>query len=208
MKKKFFFVLILVIVFVSFLMIVKIKNKNDRVKNENNKITVSTRHSWMIGYASIYDITKASDLIAIIQVKNTNGTDGDSNISFLTYDAEIIDSIYGCKDGDVISIYATANMEEDPIPEPEQEFLVFTKKNEDGTYTILGGPQGRMKYQDGKLTSQLVINEQKNQVRYNQQNNHEDQDSSNVEEHSQIELEVDNEDAETIINKIKGAIEN
>ena len=34
-----------------------------------------------------------------------------------------------------------------------QQFLIFAQKNKDGTYSILGGPQGRFEYKNGLLNS-------------------------------------------------------
>ena len=47
---------------------------------------------------------------------------------------------------------------DDPLLVPGQEFLVFTQKNDDGTYSILGGPAGRLEHKDGKLNSMQLVN--------------------------------------------------
>lgn len=44
-------------------------------------------------------------------------------------------------------------MEEDPLMKSNEEFLLFARENDDGTFTILGGPQGRFIYDNGRLTS-------------------------------------------------------
>lgn len=43
-----------------------------------------------------------------------------------------------------------------------EKYLIFAKKNDDGTYTTLSGTQGRMKYNNGKINSFKFANRKSN----------------------------------------------
>lgn len=105
-------------------------------------------------------------------------------------------SIYNSNENQVFSIYMTGGkiqdkiveVKDDPLLNAGDKVLVFCKKNSDGTYHILGGPQGRLVYENGKFNSLNVVN-----TRVKQSNT-----SSNI--------VIENEDAATLINEIKGYI--
>ena len=73
----------------------------------------------------------------------------------------VTEAVYGCEDKQIIRItmqggrakYAICIVPTDPLMEPGQEFLIFANKNEDGTYSILNGEEGRFLYEDGLLTA-------------------------------------------------------
>lgn len=149
--------------------------------------------SWSYNYADIEDIAGDSDLIALIHVNKLLSKKQDSGLPFSTFEVEVIEAVYGCEAGDKISIYMTGGytgdkrieIRDDPILEKGQEFLVFTKKNEDGTYRILSGPQGRLEYKDGKLNSLQYVNDRVKQ--YN----------------AGMNISVQNQEAEALMDKIR-----
>ena len=73
----------------------------------------------------------------------------------------VTEAVYGCEDKQTIRItmqggrakYAICIVPTDPLMEHGQEFLIFANKNEDGTYSILKGEEGRFLYEDGLLTA-------------------------------------------------------
>lgn len=149
--------------------------------------------SWSYNYADIKEITKASDLIALVRVNKLISEIEEYGLPFSTFEVEVIEPVYGCELGDNISIYMTGGhdenrkleIEDDPLLESGQEFLVFLQHNQDGTYTILGGPQGRLEYKDKRLNSMQYVNDRLKQY------------------HSGMNINIQEEDAELFINDIK-----
>ena len=123
--------------------------------------TIFLSASWAMAYSGIEDLTDSSDLIAIIKVNAVEKEYEISNVPLTQYNATVLSAEYNCNDGDNIIITMTGvnnkekhvEIKDDPLLEKGQEFLIFAQKNTDGTYSILGGPQGRLKYNNGKLTS-------------------------------------------------------
>lgn len=153
--------------------------------------------SWDYNYADINEISKASDLIALIRVNKQISEVEKNKLPFSIFEVEVIEPVYGCDVGDTISIYMTGGningkkleIEDDPLLEKGQEFLVFTQKNNDGTYKILSGPQGRLEYKDKKLNSLQVVND-----RVKQSN-------------KSMNIKIENKDSELLINEIKKIVE-
>ena len=127
-------------------------------KDEPEKVYMSA--SWIYGYADVEDLTGHSDLIALVKV-NKLSQNIEGRVPASIYDVTVMDGILGCNQDDVISVYMTGGksgnqifeIKSDPLMEKGQEFLIFAQKNQDGTYTILGGPQGRLVYSNGMLNS-------------------------------------------------------
>lgn len=171
-------------------LVVFITYANKRTKPE--KVSFLSA-SWAQNYADINEITKDSDLIALIHVNDLLSEEQDDNLPFSIFEVEVIEAVYGCETGDKISIYMTGGnigekrfeIRDDPLLEKGQEFLVFTKKNEDGTYRILSGPQGRLEYKDGVLNSLQFVNDRVKQ--YN----------------TSMNICVQNQDAKTLMNDIR-----
>lgn len=206
MKKAIFLSVMITSILVFLLVLKGIQTKDENLKMEDkNNITSLTFYSWTYGYGSIHEITKASDFIAIIYVKDMNEGDEKDTLSFPVFNAKVIEPIYGCQEDDMISIVTTLNMKDDPPLELKKEYLIFTQKNEDGTYSILGGPQGRMQYENGKLTSMLVINKQNKEE---QQDIQENLDGNHDDENKELDLNIKNKDAKSVIRQIKESLKN
>lgn len=117
--------------------------------------------SWTYGYSDVQELTRNSDVIAYIEVDSPVETKG-GMVPATYFDVTVTDGIYGCTEGDVLRIYMTGGMDQngdylvvdvDPLMKKGQEFLIFAVRNSTGTYTVLGGPQGRFEYRDGLLNS-------------------------------------------------------
>lgn len=124
--------------------------------------------SWGYNYRDIEEIAKASDLIALVHVNGVENTFIENEIPYTTFSVSVITPIYNTNKDDEFIIYMTGGETEkqilefadDPLLQKNDEILVFCKKNTDGTYRIISGPQGRLIYENGKLNSLNVINEQ------------------------------------------------
>lgn len=127
-------------------------------RNQPEKVYMSA--SWMYGYADVEDLADNSDLIALVHV-NRLSQSIDGRVPASIYEVTVLDGILGCEKGDILSVYMTGGrkgdqifeIKSDPLMKKGQEFLIFAGKNQDGTCTVLGGPQGRLVYSKGMLNS-------------------------------------------------------
>ena len=124
--------------------------------------------SWSKGYANLEELTQDSDLIAIISVKGIAEERLNKDLPSTIFTARVEKAISQGKVEEEILIYMTGGTKDgkqieiidDPLMKAGEAYLVFCQKNADGTYTVLGGPQGRFVYDDGTLTSLHLANEQ------------------------------------------------
>lgn len=166
--------------------------------NKGNQEVSYLSASWNYNYNDIQEISTDSDLIAIVQVNKLISESQEVGIPYSTFEVEVIDPVYGCEKGETFPLYMTGSENDkkkieiidDPLLEVGQEFLIFTKKNEDGTYKILSGPQGRLEYKDGKLNSLQFVN-------------------SNVRENNTyMNIKIKNVEADTLTKEIKDIMKN
>ena len=54
----------------------------------------------------------------------------------------------------------TVELSDDPLMSIGDSFLVFARKNDDGTYTVLSGPQGRFVIEDDCVYSLNAVDKQ------------------------------------------------
>lgn len=128
--------------------------------NSNDKEVVKLSASWSYRYSDFKEITAESDLIALIKVDGLAELHSDQNTPMSVYNVKVIEPVYNI-DADNFKIKMTGaetddmiyEIDDDPLLKKDEEFLVFCKSNEDGSYRIIGGPQGRFTYTDGKLNS-------------------------------------------------------
>ncbi len=154
--------------------------------------------SWEYNYGDINEISNASDLIALIRVIKLIDVEQRVGLVYSTFEVEVIKPVYGCEAGDKISIFMTGGKTDyrilevidDPLLVSDQEFLVFTRKNDSGTYTILGGPAGRLEHKDGKLNSLQLVNPR---VKTN---------------NSSMNIKIENYDADQLISEIQKLLSN
>ena len=152
MKKKILILAGIIILVIAAVVCIWVK------KNQPEKVYMSA--SWMCGYANVESLAEDSDLIALIHV-NKLSKSMEGSIPASVYEATVMDGIWGCEKGESLLIYMTGGkmgkqifeVKSDPLMKKGQEFLIFARKNEDGTCTVLGGPQGRLVYNNGMLNS-------------------------------------------------------
>lgn len=161
-------------------------------KNKSESEVTYLSASWDYNYGDVNEISNASDLIALIQVNKLISEKVDI-IPYSFFEVEVIKPVYGCETGEKISIFMTGGkidnriveIIDDPLLVSDQEFLVFTQKNDDGTYSILGGPAGRLEHKDGKLNSIQLVNPR---VKDNNKS---------------MNIKIENYDADQLISEIK-----
>ncbi|MDE6149572.1 MAG: hypothetical protein K2F81_05690 [Ruminococcus sp.] len=142
---------------------------NKESLSDYEKVPLSA--SWSYNYESIDELTKFSDIIAVISVDgmNLDKTYESYGVTLTKYSAEIKELIYG-EEGSKIDIIMTGGIDnvekkiyevvDDPLMEKGDEYLIFAQKNEDGTYAVLSGSQGRFVFKNDRVYSLNVINEQ------------------------------------------------
>lgn len=117
--------------------------------------------SWNYSFKDINELTDKSDLIALVKITGVNKEFQQDDIDFTEYNATVEQPIANSTINQNIILYMTGvnnstrhfEVKDDPLPNKGDKFLIFAKKNSDGTYSILGGPQGRLSYKDGKINS-------------------------------------------------------
>lgn len=122
--------------------------------------------SWTYNYKDVQELTTNSDLIAYVSITAMESY-AENGVIMTKYQAEVLDEIYGEK-ARTVEIIMTGGIvdqtihevEDDPLMDAKEAFLIFARKNESGTYTILSGPQGRFVVTDNKVYSLNVANDQ------------------------------------------------
>ena len=117
--------------------------------------------SWSQGYGSIKDLTADSDLIALIEIEDVASYGISQDLPHTVFAAKVLEPVHNAQKDEEIRIYMTGGqmggetveIADDPLMKSGEQYLVFCRENSDGTYTILGGPQGRFVYDNGKLSS-------------------------------------------------------
>lgn len=123
--------------------------------------------SWIYNYASVQELTENSDLIACICVKGMESYE-DGGIVKTKYQAEVTQCIYG-EEQKTVEIVMTGGVmgktlyevADDPLMDSNDTFIIFARKNTNGTYTILSGPQGRFVLENDAVYS---LNEANSEV--------------------------------------------
>ena len=121
---------------------------------EEKRLPKAVMHaSWHKNYTTIKQLKVASDLIGVVQVKE-KVYDRIDKIPITKTTVVVKRVVKGCKIAQEKEIIMTGGIynghyyeiEDAPLLEKEQEYLIFAQKNNDGTYSILSGAQGRMLY--------------------------------------------------------------
>lgn len=134
--------------------------------NSIEKKTEYLSASWSYNYSDIEEMSKNSDLIALVTVQKKESMIVQDEIPYTIYSVRVNTPVYNSEKNQIFSIYMTGGeteekiieIEDDPLLKPNEKMLIFCKKNPDGTYQILNGSQGRLIYADGKLNSLNVTN--------------------------------------------------
>ena len=115
---------------------------------------------WSKGYANLRELTLDSELIAFVTVQESAPTVG--QIPSTVFTVKIDTLLWGEPLDATFDIYMTGGKNADgsltqvagdPLMKEGEQYLVFCQENKDGTYTVLGGPQGRFRYREGTLTA-------------------------------------------------------
>ncbi|MCL2052279.1 MAG: hypothetical protein FWG91_11235 [Lachnospiraceae bacterium] len=126
--------------------------------------------SWADSYPDIKTLAKDSDFIGIVEITGEadriivpDGVDtnkGDAyTIPLTVFSARVIEGIIS--DEQELHIVMTGKtgvmaIADDPLLKPGEIWMIFADRNENNTYAILGGPQGRFYYDETNGTiSQL-----------------------------------------------------
>jgi len=128
--------------------------------------------SWAYNYQDIAEISRASDVVALVKVDGLGRSYEYEGVPFSEFKVTVLEGVYGSRTGGSLTILMTGmetntrvvEVIDDPLMQVGEEFLVFCKANTDGTYQILGGPEGRLVYASGKLNSLAVVNERVRQA--------------------------------------------
>ena len=127
---------------------------------------VTMRVSWTYNYKDVQELAANSDLIAYVSITAMESYT-ENGVVKTKYQAKVLDEIYGEK-ARAVEIIMTGGIvdqtihevEDDPLMDAKEAFLIFARKNESGTYTILSGPQGRFVVTDNKVYSLNVADDQ------------------------------------------------
>lgn len=163
--------------------------------NTKERVLMNTSNTY--NYADVNDLTDNSDCIAIVKIKDNGTKIGNGIIPETLYLAEVLKPVYNCEKGDELTIYMTGGEKDnrifevasDPLMKSGQKFMIFAQKNDDGTYTALSGSQGRMQYDDGKISSLNIVNKQ-------------------VKEHSFSSIKLEGVPEDSFIDTVKKRISN
>ena len=122
--------------------------------------TVYMNTSWADFYENIEALCSESDIVAVVEITGVNGQ-YESGVLMTNYNARLITPINGPGENEKVVIVQTGGIQgnqkfeirDDPLMEIGDTYLIFGRKNDLGTITILGGPQGRFVYENGKVTT-------------------------------------------------------
>lgn len=118
--------------------------------------------SWSYNYTDIAEISQSSDIIALVKATGDKESYIENGIPYTKYKVNVISPIYGTEENEILTLLMTGGTDQngllieitdDPLLRKNEEFLIFTQQNENGTLTVLGGPQGRLMHSNGKVNS-------------------------------------------------------
>lgn len=163
-----------VFMLVSFLLVIIIYFAN---KKDNEQIINYISASWSYQYEDLEELTEYSDFIGLVKIKDLVQVTDDM-MPFCIFETEVLQGILGEQTSEYIQVYITGKvtkderieLKDDPMFEKGQEFLIFARRNDDGIYTILGGPQGRLEHKKGKLNTLNYVTERVHTMSVNVEN--------------------------------------
>ncbi len=163
MKKGF------ICIFVPIIFLTACKSPLESQPEKETELITTLHASWGYNYRDVEELTENSDYIAIVNVKDSKSFYYEILPKTL-YTVETTQSIYGETD-DVQLVFTggvfedkTVELSDDPLMSIGDSFLVFARKNDDGTYTVLSGPQGRFVIEDDCVYSLNAVDKQSRSV--------------------------------------------
>ena len=159
MKKRFICMLVL------FVFLTACKSPLESQPEKETELITTLHASWGYNYRDVEELTENSDYIAIVNVKESESFYYEILPKTL-YTVETTQSIYGETD-DVQLVFTggvfedkTVELSDDPLMSIGDSLLAFARKNDDGTYTVLSGPQGRFVIEDDCVYSLNAVDKQ------------------------------------------------
>ncbi len=130
-------------------------------KNNMSPEKVYLHASWANYYETFAELKAESDIIAVVEIKEVKNQYTVGDIPMTNFLTVVSEPIYGVEDSEEVVVVQTGGIinnqlfqiEDDPLMTPGEKYLIFGEKNDLGTITILGGPQGRYSYSEGKITN-------------------------------------------------------
>ncbi|BAU28940.1 hypothetical protein DFP93_103213 [Aneurinibacillus soli] len=131
--------------------------------------TIYADASWSYGYGNIDELIQQSDLVALVTIGEKTKEWSIGNIPKTDFEAVVKKPYINSIKGQKIYITQTAGITElngekvnfelgdDPVVQPGEEYVIFARENDKGTYTILGGSQGKLKNINGKLHAMKYV---------------------------------------------------
>ena len=124
-----------------------------------NKLIVSKTVCYAYNYDTIEKITYVSHFIALARVEDSQLTGNRSDFAETAFKMTVIEPVYNCEKGEEFTLKAEGGetltkiykVEGEPLPRKGQELLVFCKINDDGTYSVINGAQGRLLFENERL---------------------------------------------------------
>ena len=109
--------------------------------------------NWHKSYDSIEALAADSDLIALVEITDEERVEQHESLYFTISTANVLETVYSTENVETVEIYQTGRrtdteliqIAEDPLMNEGEKWFIFARRNEDGTYTILG-PFGRFAY--------------------------------------------------------------
>jgi len=153
MRKGLCFILTAVLLF-SLCGCIRVEQRQEQPKDQWINV------DWSKGYANLRELTADSDLIVFATVQESTTNEGQIVSTIFTMKIDTL--LWGEPLDATFRVYMTGGKNADgsltqvagdPLMKEGEEYLLFCQENKDGTYTVLGGPQGRFRYRDGTLTA-------------------------------------------------------
>lgn len=125
----------------------------------SGKKTVSKTVCYAYNYDSLEEITYEADFIALARVDSAELTENRSDFAETAFTMTVTEQVYNSQKNETFIIKMEGGetltklykVEGEPLMKIGQEVLVFCKMNDDGTYRIINGPQGRLLFENGRL---------------------------------------------------------
>ena len=141
--------------------------ESQSIVEESEKELQLLQASWSTNYGTLENIVNESDVIALIEVTGIESVSNlNSGVPMTVFNSTVSNGILGTSYGQELRILQTGGetdthiieFEDDPLLETGEKYLIFAKNNGDGTVRILGGPQGRLVYENEQFTSLDLAN--------------------------------------------------
>ncbi len=133
--------------------------ENNPESAASGKKTVSKTVCYAYNYDSLEEMTYVAHFIALARVDSAALTENRSDFAETAFSMTVIEPVYNSRKDETFiikmeggeTLTTVYKVEGEPLMETGQEVLVFCKMNDDGTYSVINGPQGRLLFENGRL---------------------------------------------------------